>query len=110
METYIVTFSIGNPENLKEKYDAVVGKIHELGSLSKNCSSIQFTKTSFGLRTKKDTDDIRDELLKTLTRMGDTGAYIIVIEITREGWSGHYPDTRSDISRWLKQHVTREGE
>lgn len=109
METYIVTFSFNSAEKLKEKYEAVVGKIAELGNYSKKCSYIQLTKTSFGLRTSKDADFIRNSLWTILKRFDDEG-YIFVIEITMQGWSGHYPDSRSDISKWLKQHVTREEE
>ena len=106
METYIVTFSIDKAKNLKEKFDAIIEGIKTLGQ-ERSGSALQLTKTTWCLRSKRSKDYIRDYVYQILSSHGDDGK-IFVIEIARQGWSGHFPDDRADMSKWMKQHVTRD--
>ncbi len=106
METYIVTFSIDKAKNLKEKFDAVTEGLTRLGT-ERGGSSLALTKTTWGIRSKRSKDYIRDYVYQILSAHGDDGK-VFVIEIARQGWSAHFPDDRMDMSKWMKQHVTRD--
>jgi hypothetical protein len=106
METYIVTFSIDKAKNLKEKFEAIVDGLTRLGQ-EKGSSALALTKTTWGIRSKRSKDYIRDYIYQILSQHGDDGK-VFVIEIARQGWSAHFPDDRIDMSKWMKQHVTRD--